>query len=750
MRDSVFAHPLWTFCLILPLLGIVAVPGLQAQDRNPAGHEYPYMRLSAPVRGAGAIAALAAHFPEVAQYYGKSENELRGILSRDRTIWADIHGRLLYVCENDPLQPEAPTVPAEGSVLEGPLPYDQTFLLHSRPGVKRVIYLDFDGHVTTGTPWNSGRGDIVSAPFDLDGNPSSWSTGEQDVIQYIWQRVAEDFAPFEVDVTTQDPGIEGLRKTSSSDEYYGQRVVISPTNWYSTSAGGVAYIGAFNWSSDTPCYAFTAQLANGEKYIAEAASHETGHTLGLYHDGTTAGVEYYSGHGSWAPIMGVGYYKDIVQWSKGEYASANNTEDDLAIIPTYGIPLRVDDHGDYIDSATTLTGTNISASGLIEDRFDADVFKFNTGAGAINITATPAPRSPNLDIELRLFDGTGSLLLVSNPAGLSASLSTAVTAGTYYVRVDGVGTGDPSTGYSDYASLGQYTLTGTVPDPGTNQPPTANASATPSTGQGPLAVNFSSAGSKDPDGTIATYNWTFSDGGSSTLANPSHTYASEGTYIATLIVTDNGGLSATATVTVTVTPPPNKPPVAAAAASPASGYAPLDVSFSSDGSSDPDGKIIGYSWSFGDGGTSTSPNPGHMYNSVGAFTATLTVTDDRGGTNSKSVVVTTTSDPNRILSVSSIAMSLVPSRTGTAASAVVTIKNRSNPVGSGISITGRWSGLATGTYTATTGANGTVTFTSKATKKRGTFTFTVTGVSGAGYTYDQTSSVTSASIAKTN
>jgi hypothetical protein len=65
------------------------------------------------------------------------------------------------------------------------------------------------------------------------------------------------------------------------------------------------------------------------------ASHEAGHNVGLGHDGT-ASVGYCQGHGAWAPIMGVGYYRGISQWSKGEYAGANNTEDDHAVIGSHG------------------------------------------------------------------------------------------------------------------------------------------------------------------------------------------------------------------------------------------------------------------------------------------------------------------------------------------------------------------------------------------------------------------------------
>ncbi len=87
--------------------------------------------------------------------------------------------------------------------------------------------------------------------------------------------------------------------------------------------------------------------------------------------------------------------------------------------------------------------------------------------------------------------------------------------------------------------------------PGYNQPPVAVASATPASGTVPLTVQFSSAGSNDPDGTITSWYWDFGDGNSATMANPSHMYTNAGTYDATLTVTDDGNLSASASVTVT-------------------------------------------------------------------------------------------------------------------------------------------------------------------------------------------------------
>ena len=86
-----------------------------------------------------------------------------------------------------------------------------------------------------------------------------------------------------------------------------------------------------------------------------------------------------------------------------------------------------------------------------------------------------------------------------------------------------------------------------------NQPPIASASATPKNGTTHLTVAFAGSG-EDCDGVITSYEWTFGDGESSTLQNPSHTYTSPDTYTATLTVTDDCGVTGSDNVTVTISP----------------------------------------------------------------------------------------------------------------------------------------------------------------------------------------------------
>jgi PKD repeat protein len=145
---------------------------------------------------------------------------------------------------------------------------------------------------------------------------------------------------------------------------------------------------------------------------------------------------------------------------------------------------------------------------------------------------------------------------------------------------------------------------------------------------------------------VVSWSWRFGDGGTSSSPNPSHTYGAAGTYTVQLTVTDDKGATGSAShaVTVTAPPPPNQPPVADFSPSCTN----LQCSFT-DGSSDPDGRVVSWSWRFGDGGTAASPNPSHTYGSAGTYTVQLTVTDDKGatGSTSQSVTVTAPPPPNR-------------------------------------------------------------------------------------------------------
>jgi hypothetical protein len=469
-------HPLQRVSSSIAIAAFALSLGSLAQAQtNQRGEAFPEQAFNRVSRGPEIPAALGSRLPQVAAWYDRSAEQLREICQQDRHLRMDRQGRLHYVCEGLlPLQNRV--VSAEttsGGTSSGTLSVTDTFLLHSKPGASKVIYLDFDGHTTTGTIWNTnfaGGADIVTPPYSTDATvTTAYSTVELDNIYSIWLRVVEDFAPFDVDVTTQDPGLEALRKSTTSDTQFGVRVCIggSSYSWYGAGAGGVAYLNSFTWNTDTPCFVFTDQLGSGNaKYTAEATSHEAGHTFNLSHDGqvahdTVAAVGYYQGHANWAPIMGVGYYKEVSQWSKGEYPYANNLQDDTAIISNI-VGYRTDAHGDSITTATALTGSSPTATGIIERRADADLFAFTTGAGPVSFTATPAAPSPNLDIQLALYDGLGDLVTFVNPTTLGATLSTTLGQGTYYLAVDGIGTGDPLTAYNDYGSLGQYSLTGSI------------------------------------------------------------------------------------------------------------------------------------------------------------------------------------------------------------------------------------------------------------------------------------------------
>ncbi|NND57774.1 MAG: hypothetical protein HKN57_11050 [Xanthomonadales bacterium] len=368
---------------------------------------------------------------------------------------------------------------------------DDAFNLHSRPGAPNRVFIDFDGHAFTDTAWGSGTFD--GKAYDLDGFPDTFNATERRRIVDIWHRVAEDLAPFNIDVTTEAP--------ASFDRYTGHILVTHTVDKagrampYNTG-GGVAYVGVFGNSNYhttySPALVYFNQLGGGnETYVAEASSHEFGHNLGLSHDGTNSGTEYYGGQGSglvsWAPIMGNSYYNNVTQWSKGEYPDANRTgQDDLAIIDGR-LGYLGDDHGDTLATATWLDvapdGSVVSSNpeqdphnvlpenkGVIGSSIDVDVFSFVAGAGTVDLVVTPAwdafyrdtsRRGANLDIDVELRDNSNTVIAASEPINTtSAAISAPVSPGTYYLLV--TGTGNDQTPYSDYDSLGQYFINGAL------------------------------------------------------------------------------------------------------------------------------------------------------------------------------------------------------------------------------------------------------------------------------------------------
>ena len=354
----------------------------------------------------------------------------------------------------------------------GELPLTQTFQLASRPHAGRTIYLDFNGNVTQSTAWNrrTGQSRLESQAWSLDDDRTTWTRVERRTIQRIWAAVAEDFAPFDVNVTTQRPPLDDLRRTGSDDDRWGVRVVVGTDPGIAPGSLGIAYVGSFNWSSDTPAFVFATDPSD----VALAISHEVGHTLGLRHDGTN-GSPYYRGAAGWGPIMGNPLNQEVTQWSRGDYPGGNNAEDDLAIIAAAGLTLLPDDAADTFADGAPLNSSSpghFTGEGRIGTPGDRDVYRFEAAAGNLRIDVDTLPFGANLNVRLTLLDDRGTVIASASPRGrLGASIQTRLTqTGTYALVV----TGAPLTEAGQrtaYGSLGFYQIHVTaVPTPSSSTP----------------------------------------------------------------------------------------------------------------------------------------------------------------------------------------------------------------------------------------------------------------------------------------
>lgn len=336
----------------------------------------------------------------------------------------------------------------------------QVPLLSSYPSASAVVFLDFDGQTVENTSWNA-NGPIYCG--------ASGVTNTQ--ITEIFNRVSEDYRPFNLNITTDST----VYWAAPADTRV--RVIMTVTSsWYGL-AGGVSFVGSFTWGDNTPAFVFTELLKNNTKNIAEATSHEVGHSLGLYHQSSYDAncnkiTDYNAGLGTgeiaWAPIMGVGYSKNFTLWNNGPNSfGCTNLQSDLDLITTgNGFSYRTDDYSSSLASAYPVTFQNnqFDINGIIERNTDQDMFQFTLPSfGEFKLNAIPfnvgsGDAGSNIDLQISLYDYSKTLLKVYNPGTLLRSIiDTVLGTGDYYLTIEGKG----NIYAPNYASLGSYSLNGT-------------------------------------------------------------------------------------------------------------------------------------------------------------------------------------------------------------------------------------------------------------------------------------------------
>lgn len=249
-----------------------------------------------------------------------------------------------------------------------------------------------------------------------------------------------------------------------------------------------------------------------------------------------------------------------------------------------------------------------------------------------------------------IYDDLGNRIIrnVTGPSGIEAEFSAAPTNGPAPLTVAFT---DQSTGaiasrtwdFGDGANSTDANPTHTFSNPGiyrvilsvsnatgassqyktitvTPPRPVANFTASPLSGTVPLAVSFVDSST----GNVTSWAWSFGDGGISTSQNPTHTYNEDGSYAVSLIVSGPNGPSDPKAAQINVDPPPA--PIPDFSASPEGGPSPLSVQFTDNST----GTITSWTWDFGDGATSTSQSPSHVFTTPGAYTVSLTATGPGG------------------------------------------------------------------------------------------------------------------------
>lgn len=294
----------------------------------------------------------------------------------------------------------------------------------------------------------------------------------------------------------------------------------------------------------------------------------------------------------------------------------------------YAAGLSGDGDGGDTNDATAVTSLQITVAGVINQAPVAAISAPATGTEGVAVTFD-ASNSSDPDGTIAAYDWDFG----DNSAGSGVTVTHAFAAGTYTVMLtvtdDSGATASTSVSIDIAAAV--------------NEPPVAVISG-PNTGAEGVAVSFDGSGSSDNDGTITAYDWDFGDNTAGSGVSVSHSYTA-GTYMVTLTVTDDAGATASDSREIVISAPNQPQPPVADAGGPYAAMVGEAVQFDGTASTDPDGSIQTYEWSFGDGNTGTGVGPVHAYTMAGTYTVTLTVTDDQGMTGSATTTAEI-SEPN--------------------------------------------------------------------------------------------------------
>lgn len=328
----------------------------------------------------------------------------------------------------------------------GPYQNEDVLQLQSKPGSAYVFYLNLAAVMSGSTPLNG-------------------VTREN--MYRAWQSIADQYSMYKLNVTTSLAVYNAARAAN--------QLRTGVINFVNADGRSFAPIHSFGTTAAGTLY---RNPSSGWDYgygIGMTGAHEVGHQMGMYHDHGGTGGEYFEGIAAyqWGPIMG-NYWmggswpNQLFTWSKGEYTTATNVEDDLRIMNIdEQVPYMADDNvvskalvfgaGGAIDAAANF--------GQIERTGDTDTFTFTTsGVTTLNLRIDPLEYLRMLDVEATIYNAANAAVAHSNLAVHRSAQFTnlSLPAGSYRLVVRGGAEGTPANGFSNYASLGFYGMKGTL------------------------------------------------------------------------------------------------------------------------------------------------------------------------------------------------------------------------------------------------------------------------------------------------